>query len=93
LADWTHHRTRTRTRTTAHAYLTDTLYSADGTNSVHFEQLSDGLQEKIYDYLESLKLDHRLGTFIFEYTRNYHAHKSAQVLSDLKQFVSHLRDE
>lgn len=74
-------------------FFIDTLYSADGKNSVHFEQLSDGLQEKIYDYLESLKLDHRLGTFIFEYTRNYHAHKSAQVLSDLKQFVSHLRDE
>lgn len=74
-------------------FFVDTLYSADGKNSVHFEQLSEGLQEKIYDYLESLKLDHRLGTFIFEYTRNYHAHKSAQVLSDLKQFVSHLRDE
>lgn len=74
-------------------FFIDTLYSADGKNSVHFEQLSEGLQEKIYDYLESLKLDQRLGTFIFEYTRNYHAHKSAQVLSDLKQFVSHLRDE
>jgi hypothetical protein len=73
--------------------LLDTLYSADGQNAVHFEQFSERLQEKIYDYLESLKLDNRLGTFISEYTRNYHAHKSAQVLSDLSQFVSHLRDE
>lgn len=60
---------------------------------MHFEQFSAELQEKIYDYLESLKLDNRLGTFIFEYARNYHAHKSALVLRDLKNFVSHLRDE
>jgi hypothetical protein len=72
---------------------TDTLYSVDGKNEVNFEQFSEGLQVKIYDYVESLKLDSKLGTFIFEFVRNYHAHKSAQVLHDLKHFMSHLRDD
>lgn len=74
-------------------FFIDTLYSADGQNAVHFEQFSDELQMKVYDYLESLKLDSKLGTFIFDYKRNYHSHKSVQVLRDLRQFVSHIRDE
>jgi len=73
-------------------FFIDTLYSVDGKNEVNFEQFSEGLQVKIYDYMETLKLDSRLGTFIFEFVRNYHTHKSAQVLHDLKHFMSHLRD-
>eukprot|EP01090_Pellita_catalonica_P022710 TRINITY_DN8931_c0_g1_i2.p1 TRINITY_DN8931_c0_g1~~TRINITY_DN8931_c0_g1_i2.p1 ORF type:complete len:251 (-),score=37.10 TRINITY_DN8931_c0_g1_i2:682-1434(-) len=66
----------------------DALYSANGAINIHFEELSENLQTKIYDYLEALSIDNDFSAFVNSYVNNYENVNYLNVLAHVKDYMS-----
>eukprot|EP01087_Luapelamoeba_hula_P014956 TRINITY_DN4438_c1_g1_i1.p1 TRINITY_DN4438_c1_g1~~TRINITY_DN4438_c1_g1_i1.p1 ORF type:complete len:378 (-),score=80.41 TRINITY_DN4438_c1_g1_i1:26-1078(-) len=62
----------------------ESMHSADGSAQLEFFEVSDQLQNKLYEFLESMHIGTQLGQFVTEYSYYYDQHKSVPVLNDLK---------
>jgi len=65
----------------------DAVHGSDEQRSLEFDLLSEPLQWKLHEFLESLGLNNEFGKFVIEYVSHHLTHNSIDVLKDVKAFM------